>query len=88
MTNPRSSSKDGKITAEHLARKAVVYLRQSSDRQVKTNTESQRLQYGLVDRARELGFERVEVIDVDLGSSASVGAKERVGFQALIARCQ
>ncbi len=85
MTNPWDSSKDSKITAEHLARKAVVYLRQSSDRQVKANTESQRLQYGLVDRARELGFERVEIIDVDLGSSASVGSKERVGFQALIA---
>ena len=83
--NPRGRSKDSKITAEHLARKAVVYLRQSSDHQVKTNTESQRLQYGLADRARELGFERVEVVDVDLGSSASIGAKERVGFQALIA---
>jgi DNA invertase Pin-like site-specific DNA recombinase len=60
-------------------------MRQSSPRQVEVNTESQRLQYALVDRARELGFERVEVIDVDLGSSASIGAKQREGFQSLIA---
>jgi len=75
----------GKITTDHLRRKAVVYLRQSSEQQVRLNTESQRLQYALVDRARELGFERVEVIDTDLGSSASIGAKQREGFQALIA---
>jgi DNA invertase Pin-like site-specific DNA recombinase len=52
---------------------------------VQANTESQRLQYALVERARALGFERVEVIDADLGASASIAAKERVGFQSLIA---
>ena len=41
-----------KITPDHLARKAVVYLRQSSLQQVKQNKQSQRLQYGLVDRAK------------------------------------
>lgn len=82
MTIDRSSSK---ITAAHQCRKAVVYLRQSSEQQVLHNTESQRLQYALADRARDLGFERVEVIDQDLGLSASVGAQQRPGFQALLA---
>jgi DNA invertase Pin-like site-specific DNA recombinase len=78
---PRGS----KITPGHLARKAIVYLRQSSERQVRTNLESQRLQYGLQTRARELGWTRVQVIDTDLGSSASVGTEARVGFQELVA---
>ena len=55
-----------KITPEHLARKAVVYLRQSSMAQVKHNQESQRLQYALTDTAKAYGFKRVEVIDCDL----------------------
>ena len=75
----------GKITPAHLARKAIVYLRQSSQRQVVENTESQRLQYGLAQRARELGFKAVEIIDSDLGSSASMGARARVGFEQLVA---
>ena len=41
-----------KITTDHLARRAFVYVRQSSPRQVKHNLESQRLQYALADRAR------------------------------------
>lgn len=82
MTEPHQTSK---ITPEHLERKAVVYLRQSSDRQVLENRESQRLQYALVERARELGFTDVEVIDHDLGSSAAPGAPEREGFKGLIA---
>jgi DNA invertase Pin-like site-specific DNA recombinase len=45
-----------KITAEHLSRRAIVYLRQSSDAQVKNNLESQHLQYALAGRARSLGF--------------------------------
>ncbi len=56
---------NSKITASHLARKAVVYLRQSSLAQVKYNTESQRLQYALKDTAMAYGFARVEVIDCD-----------------------
>ncbi len=54
-----------KITPAHLSRKAVVYLRQSSARQVQENLESQRLQYALADRARELGWQRVEIVDTE-----------------------
>jgi DNA invertase Pin-like site-specific DNA recombinase len=74
-----------KITPVHLGRKAVVYLRQSSERQVKENTESQRLQYGLAQRARELGWHEVEIIDTDLGRSAAIGAGPREGFERLVA---
>ena len=74
-----------KVTDAHLGRKAIVYLRQSTDRQVQRNTESLKLQYGLVDRAKELGFAEVEVIESDLGKSASMGAKRREGFDRLIA---
>lgn len=73
-----------KITPKHRCRKAVVYLRQSSDAQVRHNKESQALQYALASRARELGFDDVEVIDTDLGSSASLGAKRRAGFERLL----
>src|SRR5712691_7575939 len=74
-----------KITPRHLQRKAMVYLRQSSDRQVQRNTESQRLQYDLAARAQALGFEQVEIIDTDLGHSAAIGAARREGFERLIA---
>ncbi len=73
-----------KITAQHLKRKAIVYVRQSSEHQVQHNVQSQHLQYALVDRARELGFGDVELIDTDLGVSASVGAVPRRGFERLI----
>lgn len=82
MTNHQHRSK---INSDHLERKAIVYLRQSTEKQVKENKESQRLQYALADRARDLGFKRVEVIDIDLGSSASLGAARREGFDRLIA---
>lgn len=74
-----------KITPDHLARKAIVYLRQSSLQQVKQNKQSQRLQYALVDRAKALGFNQIEVIDCDLGSSAAPGAQQREGFKQLLA---
>jgi hypothetical protein len=45
-----------KLTTERLSRRAIVYVRQSSPGQVLHNQESQCRQYGLVDRARELGF--------------------------------
>ena len=51
-----------KIKAEHLARKAIVYLRQSSDKQVRQNKESQRLQYDVAERMRALGWKEVEII--------------------------
>ena len=57
-----------KLTAERLVRKALVYIRQSKPSQVLHHQESQRRQYGLGDRARELGFREVEVIDEDLGA--------------------
>ena len=74
-----------KITPGHLARKAMVYVRQSSLTQVKHNQESQRLQYALKDTAKAYGFKRVEVIDCDLGMSASPGAQARAGFKQLLA---
>ena len=52
-----------KIAADHLTRRAYVYIRQSTIDQVHKNLESQRRQYGLADRARDLGWENVEVID-------------------------
>ncbi len=73
-----------KITPEHLSRKAFVYLRQSSEGQVKNNLESQRLQYALAGQATRLGFREVCIIDTDLGSSAAVGAKRREGFERLL----
>ncbi|MGY4157953.1 DNA invertase Pin-like site-specific DNA recombinase [Bradyrhizobium sp. USDA 4461] len=48
-----------KITPEHLARQAVVYIRQSTADQVINNKESQRRQHGLADRARQLGWSEV-----------------------------
>ena len=76
---------NSKLTADRLARKAVVYLRQSSPGQVQHNLESQRLQYALADRARALGWRTVEVIDTDLGWSVSLGAPPRNGFDRLLA---
>src|SRR5437660_11272856 len=63
-----------KIKPEHLARKAIVYLRQSSDKQVRQNLESQRLQYEVAERIRSLGWRHVEIIDSDLGSSAGMAS--------------
>jgi DNA invertase Pin-like site-specific DNA recombinase len=73
-----------KVTSQHLARKAVVYLRQSSPKQVHENLQSQRLQYALRDKAGTLGFREVEIIDDDLGSSAALGARVREGFTQLL----
>jgi DNA invertase Pin-like site-specific DNA recombinase len=72
-----------KITAEHLRRKAIVYVRQSSPGQVIQNRESQRLQRDLARRAGELGFRQVEVVDEDLGRTAS-GLVDRSGFERLL----
>lgn len=72
-----------KLNDSHLKRRAVVYVRQSSLGQVHSNLESQRRQYALEDRARELGFCEVIVIDDDLGRSGS-GLVERPGFQRLV----
>ena len=70
-----------KIKPEHLARAAVVYVRQSTPGQVEHHTESKRRQYSLVDTAAQLGFASVETIDDDLGRSGS-GLVERPGFRS------
>lgn len=74
-----------KVSTEQLGRSAVVYIRQSTATQVTANLESQRRQYALVERAKELGFGDIQVIDDDLGRSGS-GLAERPGFQRLVAQ--
>src|SRR5271170_2813355 len=73
-----------KIKPEHLARKAIIYLRQSSEKQVRQNKESQRLQYDVAERIRALGWKQVEIIDGDLGSSAALAAAKREGFERVL----
>jgi len=73
-----------KIQAQHLARKAVLYVRQSSAFQVMHNQESQRLQYAMQARLQDLGFREIEVIDEDLGRSAA-GTQARSGFERMVA---
>jgi DNA invertase Pin-like site-specific DNA recombinase len=75
-----------KVTASHLSRHAVVYVRQSTAQQVEHNRESTERQYKLVDRAIELGWnrDRVHVIDQDLGISGS-GLAARTGFTHMTA---
>jgi len=72
-----------KITSDHLARGAYVYVRQSTADQLANNHESRRRQYGLADRARALGWSDVSVIDDDLGRSGS--GVSRPGFERLLA---
>ncbi|GGF51693.1 hypothetical protein GCM10011611_67720 [Aliidongia dinghuensis] len=75
------------VTAHHLRRHAVVYVRQSTPHQVLSNQESLRLQYALRDRAREFGWHEadIDVIDADLGISGAA-AELRQGFKELVAR--
>ena len=73
-----------KIKPEHLARRAIVYLRQSSEKQVRQNKESQRLQYDVAERMRSLGWKAVEIIANDLGSSASMASARREGFERVL----
>ncbi len=72
-----------KITPDHLARGAFVYVRQSTADQLAHNPESRRRQYGLAERARSLGWTDVSVIDDDLGRSGS--GVSRPGFERLLA---
>ena len=74
-----------KIQKQHLDRAAYIYVRQSSLSQVEQNLESQRRQYALVERAKNLGWHDVRVVDEDLGRSGS-GHVERRGFEMLLAR--
>lgn len=82
----QTSASFSKITPQHLAKLAYVYVRQSSLSQVNRYCESTEMQYHLVQRAIQLGWpgERVKVIDEDLGKSGS-SISERLGFQQLIA---
>ena len=71
-----------KITPDHLARDAYVYVRQSTHDQVVNNPESRRRQYALRQRAEALGWKNVVVVDDDLGRSG--GGVARQGFERLL----
>src|SRR5271169_4711292 len=71
-----------KITSEHLARAAYIYVRQSTTYQVVQNLESQRRPYGLAAHARALGWDDVQLVDDDLGRSG--GGTARPGFEKLL----
>jgi DNA invertase Pin-like site-specific DNA recombinase len=75
---------DERLPSLLLKRKAVVYVRQSTQTQVQINVESKRRQYDLVQEAKRRGFRDIEVIDDDLGRSAS-GMVARPGFERLVA---
>jgi DNA invertase Pin-like site-specific DNA recombinase len=74
-----------KIKPQHLARKAVLYVRQSSPQQVQNNRESQKLQYAMEAHLRSLGWSEIEIIDEDLGRSAG-GSVTRTGFERMVAQ--
>jgi len=75
-----------KIQAQHLNRLALVYIRQSTPKQVQFNQESTRRQYELAEKANHLGWPQplIKVIDDDLGLSGA-SSTQRVGFQRLVA---
>jgi DNA invertase Pin-like site-specific DNA recombinase len=73
-----------KIGPQHRARKAVLYVRQSTAHQVQHNRESGALQYAMRERLVQLGWSEVEVIDDDLGRSAA-GGVARAGFERMVA---
>ena len=75
------------VTALHLQKKAIIYIRQSTPHQQISNQESLRLQYALQERAQHLGWhaENVEIIDADLGLTGA-SAQHRTGFQELVAK--
>ena len=75
------------ITPNHLSRKALIYIRQSSPNQAISNQESLHMQYALKQRALELGWPEVaiEIIDSDLGTTAA-SAEHREGFKEALAQ--
>ncbi len=73
-----------KIKEYHLSRKAILYIRQSSQHQVDNNKESRRLQYAMATRLKDLGWPEADIIDEDLGKSAS-GAVDRSRFERMVA---
>ena len=74
-----------KIKPQHLSRKSILYVRQSSPYQVTNNLESQKLQYAMESHLRLLGWSEVEIIDEDLGCSAG-GGVTRTGFERMVAQ--
>ena len=66
-----------RVEADHLAREAIVYVRQSTIDQVINNVESRRREYGLVERARQLGWANVSVIDATAGSARWCRSRRR-----------
>jgi DNA invertase Pin-like site-specific DNA recombinase len=72
-----------KIRGHHRERGAYVYVRQSTPYQVRNHLEGKELQYALAERAKQLGFAKVVVIDDDLGRPGG-GAHERPGFGRLL----
>ncbi|HCQ59227.1 MAG TPA: DNA recombinase [Sulfitobacter sp.] len=76
--------KHEKIGPQHLERKAILYVRQSSAHQVLHNRESSTLQYAMRERLTGLGWSRIETVDDDLGRSAA-GGVAREGFDRMIA---
>ena len=73
-----------KIQPQHLARKALLYVRQSSPHQVLHNKENSTLRYAMRNRLTALGWSDIEVIDDDLGRSAAGGVR-RAGFERMVA---
>jgi DNA invertase Pin-like site-specific DNA recombinase len=75
------------VTPQHLQKKAIIYIRQSTPHQQISNQESLRLQYALKERAQRLGWhaEDIEIIDAELGLTGA-SAKLRTGFQELVAK--
>src|SRR5689334_22850212 len=84
--NPVRAAGSEKIRSHHRDRMAVVYIRQSTPKQVEGHPESGRLQYALVDCALALGWERerISVIDDDQGRTGST-TDGRPGFRRLVA---
>src|SRR5437899_6536884 len=74
-----------KIQPQHLVRKALLYVRQSSPHQVLHNKESSTMQYAMRGRLTALGWSEIEVIDDDLGRSAA-GGVQRAGFERMVAQ--
>src|SRR5262245_12243147 len=86
VSDSRLSLLSPKVKPFHLARRAIVYVRQSTPQQVAEHKESAARQYALADRARALGWSpgQVDVIDDDQGRSGQT-AEGRLGFQRLLA---
>ncbi len=74
-----------KISQQHLARQACIYIRQSTLAQVRFHQESTERQYNLINKAKAYGWgqDQIRVLDGDLGQSGS-GAGNRGDFKILV----